>query len=78
MLTAMPWGLGSNSGEEMDVCKCTVPLQQGGTLNSRGTTSALVKLVEAEERTDHLTRTSAHAPQCLKVMKTEMDTEAVK
>ncbi|GFU18236.1 hypothetical protein TNCV_1389021 [Trichonephila clavipes] len=40
----------------MDVCKCIVPLRQGGTLNSRRAVSPLVRLVEGEERwdaTDH-------------------------
>ncbi|GFV46531.1 uncharacterized protein TNCV_3234181 [Trichonephila clavipes] len=49
-LTAMPWGLGSNPGEDMDVCKCIVPLWHGGTLNSRRAASPLVWLVEGEER----------------------------
>ncbi|GFY23288.1 hypothetical protein TNCV_3939841 [Trichonephila clavipes] len=39
-------GLGSNPGEDMDVCKCIVPLRQGGTLNSRLAASPLVWLVE--------------------------------
>ncbi|GFV81106.1 hypothetical protein TNCV_2270901 [Trichonephila clavipes] len=34
----------------MDVCKRTVPLRHGGTLNNRPTTSPLVRLVEREER----------------------------
>ncbi|GFT40041.1 transmembrane channel-like protein 7 [Trichonephila clavipes] len=33
-LTAVLLGLGSNPGEDMDVCKCIVPLRHGGTLNS--------------------------------------------
>ncbi|GFX05801.1 hypothetical protein TNCV_5089911 [Trichonephila clavipes] len=45
-LTAEPLGLGSNPGEEMDVCKCIVPSRHGGTLNSRRVTSPLVRLVE--------------------------------
>ncbi|GFV49662.1 hypothetical protein TNCV_1959701 [Trichonephila clavipes] len=32
------------------VCKCTVPSRHGGTLNSRRAASALVRLVEGEER----------------------------
>ncbi|GFU04732.1 hypothetical protein TNCV_4377621 [Trichonephila clavipes] len=28
-LTAVPYGLGSNPGEDMDVCKCIVPLRHG-------------------------------------------------
>ncbi|GFX06913.1 uncharacterized protein TNCV_1202281 [Trichonephila clavipes] len=43
-------GLGSNPGEDMDVCKCIVPSQYGGTLNSRRATSPPVRLVEGEER----------------------------
>ncbi|GFV02176.1 uncharacterized protein TNCV_1573881 [Trichonephila clavipes] len=46
----MPYGLGSNPGEDMDVCKCIVPLRQGVTLNSRRTASPLVCLVEGVER----------------------------
>ncbi|GFX81256.1 uncharacterized protein TNCV_1828931 [Trichonephila clavipes] len=43
-------GLGSNPGEDMDVCKCIVPLRYGATLNSRRVASPLVWLVEGEER----------------------------
>ncbi|GFV70050.1 uncharacterized protein TNCV_2585631 [Trichonephila clavipes] len=49
-LTAVPWGLGSNPGEDTDVCKCIVPARDGGTLNSRRAASLLVRLVEGEER----------------------------
>ncbi|GFX29411.1 uncharacterized protein TNCV_3997871 [Trichonephila clavipes] len=49
-LTAVPLGLGSNPGEDTDVCKCIVPSQHGGTLNSRRAASPLVRLVEGEER----------------------------
>ncbi|GFV70655.1 uncharacterized protein TNCV_3842341 [Trichonephila clavipes] len=49
-LTAVPLGLGSNPGEDMDVCKCIVPSRHGGTLNSRRAASPLVRLVEREER----------------------------
>ncbi|GFW82453.1 uncharacterized protein TNCV_3819321 [Trichonephila clavipes] len=42
--------LGSNPGEDMDVCKCIVPLRHGCTLNSRRAASPLVWLVEVEER----------------------------
>ncbi|GFU76022.1 uncharacterized protein TNCV_1540001 [Trichonephila clavipes] len=41
---------GSNPGEDMDVCKCIVPSQHGGTLNSRRAASPLVRLVEGGER----------------------------
>ncbi|GFX07827.1 hypothetical protein TNCV_4160961 [Trichonephila clavipes] len=34
----------------MDVCKSIVPLRHGGTLNSRRTSSPLVRLVEEKER----------------------------
>ncbi|GFV53830.1 hypothetical protein TNCV_4208811 [Trichonephila clavipes] len=34
----------------MDVCKCIVPLRQGGTLNSRRAASPLAWLVEGKER----------------------------
>ncbi|GFW10624.1 uncharacterized protein TNCV_4917431 [Trichonephila clavipes] len=34
----------------MDVCKCIVPSQHGGTLNSRRVASPLVRLVEREDR----------------------------
>ncbi|GFY10780.1 hypothetical protein TNCV_1123031 [Trichonephila clavipes] len=43
-------GLSSNPGEDMDVCKCIVPLRHGGTLNSRRAVSPLVWLGEGEER----------------------------
>ncbi|GFV54359.1 uncharacterized protein TNCV_4585891 [Trichonephila clavipes] len=43
-------GLGSNPGEDMDVCKCIVPLQHGGTPNSYRAASPLVWLLEGEER----------------------------
>ncbi|GFV95044.1 uncharacterized protein TNCV_1030421 [Trichonephila clavipes] len=36
-------------GEDMDVCKCIVPLRYGGTLNSLRAASSLVWLVEGEE-----------------------------
>ncbi|GFU65459.1 uncharacterized protein TNCV_633821 [Trichonephila clavipes] len=49
-LTAVPLGLGSNPGEDMDVCKCIVPSRHGGNLNSRQATSLLVRLVEGKER----------------------------
>ncbi|GFW46938.1 hypothetical protein TNCV_2982941 [Trichonephila clavipes] len=51
MLTAVPLGLGSNPGENMDVCKCIVPSRYGGTLNNLRAPSPLVRLVEREERT---------------------------
>ncbi|GFW19066.1 hypothetical protein TNCV_253961 [Trichonephila clavipes] len=35
-------GLGSNPGEGMDVCKCTVPLPHEDTINSRQAASPLV------------------------------------
>ncbi|GFU58743.1 uncharacterized protein TNCV_932831 [Trichonephila clavipes] len=42
--------LGTNPGEDMDVCKYIVPLQLGNTLNSLRAASPLVRLVEREER----------------------------
>ncbi|GFT25505.1 uncharacterized protein TNCV_3173831 [Trichonephila clavipes] len=48
-LASMSLGLGSNPGEDMDVCKCIVPSLHGGTLNSRRAASPLVRLVEWEE-----------------------------
>ncbi|GFV04091.1 uncharacterized protein TNCV_917131 [Trichonephila clavipes] len=53
MLTAVPWGQGSNPGEDMDICKCVVPLRHGGTLNSRRVASPLVWLVEEVGGSDH-------------------------
>ncbi|GFW72535.1 uncharacterized protein TNCV_3797631 [Trichonephila clavipes] len=53
-------GLGSNPGEDMDVCKCTVPSRHGGTLNSRRAANLLVRLVEGEERWE----ASDHPPEC--------------
>ncbi|GFW42297.1 uncharacterized protein TNCV_1207501 [Trichonephila clavipes] len=49
-LTAVPLGLGSNPGEDMDVCKCIVPSRHWVTLNSRRARSHLVRLVEGEKR----------------------------
>ncbi|GFX20860.1 uncharacterized protein TNCV_79151 [Trichonephila clavipes] len=46
----MPFGLGSNSGEDMYVCKCIVTLRHGGTLNIRRSASPLLWLVKKEER----------------------------
>ncbi|GFW96811.1 cullin-4A [Trichonephila clavipes] len=34
----------------MEVCKCIVPSQHGGTLNSLRAVSSLMRLVEVEER----------------------------
>ncbi|GFV73417.1 uncharacterized protein TNCV_3389331 [Trichonephila clavipes] len=47
-------GMGSNLGEDRDVCKCIVLLRHGGTLNSRRAASPLVCLVEEKwEASDH-------------------------
>ncbi|GFX59502.1 hypothetical protein TNCV_3373791 [Trichonephila clavipes] len=46
MLTAVPLGLGSNSGEDMDFCRCIGPSWHGGTLNGRRSASPLVSLLE--------------------------------
>ncbi|GFV93952.1 hypothetical protein TNCV_3573051 [Trichonephila clavipes] len=43
MLTATPLGLGSNPGEDMDVCKCIGTSRHGDTLNSRRAASPLVR-----------------------------------
>ncbi|GFU53513.1 uncharacterized protein TNCV_3169441 [Trichonephila clavipes] len=43
-------GVGSNPGEDTDVCKFIVPLRQGDTLNNRRGASPLVCLVEVEVR----------------------------
>ncbi|GFW33066.1 uncharacterized protein TNCV_2109961 [Trichonephila clavipes] len=43
-------GLGSNPGEDMDVCKCIVPSRHRGTLSSRRAASPLVRLVAGDER----------------------------
>ncbi|GFV43105.1 uncharacterized protein TNCV_1410021 [Trichonephila clavipes] len=45
-LTAVPLNLDSNPGEDMDVCKCTVPSWHRRTLNSRRAASPLLRLVE--------------------------------
>ncbi|GFX13777.1 uncharacterized protein TNCV_1718851 [Trichonephila clavipes] len=55
MLTAVPLGLSSNPGEDMDVCKCIVTSRHGGILNSRRVASRLVSLVEGKERWEPLT-----------------------
>ncbi|GFS95953.1 hypothetical protein TNCV_4277461 [Trichonephila clavipes] len=49
MLTAVPLGQDSNAEEDLDICKCIVPLQDGGTLNSRREANPFVRLVEREE-----------------------------
>ncbi|GFU85025.1 leucine-rich repeat-containing protein let-4 [Trichonephila clavipes] len=42
--------LGSNPGEDMDVCKCIVPSRHEDTLNSRRAASPIVRSAEREER----------------------------
>ncbi|GFW00532.1 hypothetical protein TNCV_693711 [Trichonephila clavipes] len=49
-LTAVALGLGSNLGEDMDACKCIVPLRHVSTLNSPRAASPLVRLVKGEEK----------------------------
>ncbi|GFU35402.1 hypothetical protein TNCV_3640991 [Trichonephila clavipes] len=49
-LTAVPLGLDSNPGENMDVCKFIVPSRYGVTLNNRRVPSPLVRLMDGEER----------------------------
>ncbi|GFU06665.1 hypothetical protein TNCV_4352611 [Trichonephila clavipes] len=46
-LTAVPLGLGSNPGEDMDVCKCIVPLRHSAFADW------LVEGVERWEALDH-------------------------
>ncbi|GFU41627.1 uncharacterized protein TNCV_2793171 [Trichonephila clavipes] len=56
MLTPLPLGLGSNPGEDIDVCQCIVPSWHGVTLNSQRVASPLVRLVEGKvmwEAPDH-------------------------
>ncbi|GFX19112.1 uncharacterized protein TNCV_3012561 [Trichonephila clavipes] len=53
----MRLGLDLNPGEDMDICKCIVPLRHGDTVNSSRVASPLVRLVEGEEMweaSDHL------------------------
>ncbi|GFV42677.1 hypothetical protein TNCV_840321 [Trichonephila clavipes] len=52
--TTGTWDLDSNPGEDMDVCKCIVPLRHGGTRKSRRAANPLVRLVEGEERLEAL------------------------
>ncbi|GFX55513.1 uncharacterized protein TNCV_268011 [Trichonephila clavipes] len=63
MLTAVPLVVGSNSGEDMVVCKCIVPSWHGGTLNSRRAASPLVRLVEGEERWEAPDHSQGALPQ---------------
>ncbi|GFW37731.1 cullin-4A [Trichonephila clavipes] len=48
-LTAEPLGLGSNTAEDMDVCKCVMTSRHGGTLNSHPAASPLARLVEGKK-----------------------------
>ncbi|GFS84512.1 uncharacterized protein TNCV_4606851 [Trichonephila clavipes] len=45
-----PQTLSLSPGEGMDVYKCIVPLQHGGTINSHRAESPLLRLVEGKER----------------------------
>ncbi|GFX29752.1 uncharacterized protein TNCV_2750861 [Trichonephila clavipes] len=63
MLTSMSLGMGSNSGGDMDVYKCIVPLWHGGTLNSCQAASPLVRLVAGEERGRPLITPRVFSPQ---------------
>ncbi|GFU74353.1 hypothetical protein TNCV_2094771 [Trichonephila clavipes] len=47
-MIAVPQGLRSNPGEDMDVCKCIVSSRQESTLKRRRATSSFVRLVEGE------------------------------
>ncbi|GFW65127.1 hypothetical protein TNCV_393931 [Trichonephila clavipes] len=42
--------MGSNPGEDMDVCKCIMPSRHGSTLSRRKAASPLVRLVAGDER----------------------------
>ncbi|PRD26335.1 UNVERIFIED_CONTAM: Cullin-4A [Trichonephila clavipes] len=54
MPTAVLLSLGSNPGEDLNVCKCLMPSRHGGTLNSLGAASPLVRLGEKRwEAPDH-------------------------
>ncbi|GFX03702.1 transposable element Tc3 transposase [Trichonephila clavipes] len=61
-LTAVPHGLGSNPGEDMDICKCIVLLRHEGTLNNRRAASPLLRLVEEKESTGLAIYTSSYTP----------------
>ncbi|GFV30389.1 uncharacterized protein TNCV_98641 [Trichonephila clavipes] len=50
MQSFVPLGLDLNPGEGMDVCKYIGPSRHGATLNNHRAASALIKLVEGEER----------------------------
>ncbi|GFU60183.1 uncharacterized protein TNCV_4248881 [Trichonephila clavipes] len=52
--------LGSNPGEDINVCKCIVPSWQGDAINILRVGSPLVMLVEGKERWE----TPDH-PQCI-------------
>ncbi|GFX41251.1 hypothetical protein TNCV_2219491 [Trichonephila clavipes] len=52
-MTVVPLGQGSNTGEDMDICKCIVPLRHGGTLNSRRGASPLVRRQRLADRNGH-------------------------
>ncbi|GFV76976.1 hypothetical protein TNCV_690461 [Trichonephila clavipes] len=64
------FGLVSNSGEGMDVCKCIVPSRHGGTLNGRRVACPLVRLVAGEERWE--------APDRSKVLSLKIEVESTK
>ncbi|GFW83569.1 hypothetical protein TNCV_2204181 [Trichonephila clavipes] len=51
-LTDVPYCLGSNPGEDMDVWKMILSSWHVGTLNSRRAASSFMRLVELEERCD--------------------------
>ncbi|GFV29251.1 hypothetical protein TNCV_4602831 [Trichonephila clavipes] len=48
-LTAVPLDLSTNPGDGMELCKCIVPSQDEGTLNSHQAASPLVRLLEGEK-----------------------------
>ncbi|GFW41271.1 uncharacterized protein TNCV_1002641 [Trichonephila clavipes] len=56
-------GLGSNPGEDLDICKRIVPSRHGGTLNSCRAASPLTRLWEGEERREAPDHSQSVLPQ---------------
>ncbi|GFV31562.1 transposable element Tcb1 transposase [Trichonephila clavipes] len=56
-------GPGFKARRKHDVCKCTVPSRQGGTLNSRRVASPLVRLVKGEAMWEALDYSQGVLPQ---------------
>ncbi|GFX30204.1 hypothetical protein TNCV_1963111 [Trichonephila clavipes] len=63
-LNAVPFGLGSNPGEDIDVCKYIVPSPQGSTLNNRRATSPLFCVWWKRKRSE---RAPDHTHHCVSV-----------